>query len=268
MNELLLPLISVLGLIGLASIVAPRVGLPPPVLMVIAGIVWGLFPFLPPLEIEPHVVLSVFLPPLLYAEAWGTSWHDFRRWLRPILSLAIGLVAFTILCVGVVAKADAGSAMGSMLPHRRDPLADRHRGGGRRALAAADPAAAMAIVGGESLINDATGLLGVQLAMIVVFTGVFEAGAIAVDFARIAGLGIVSGVAVGLLAVALNARLRGTAVLFVFSLLAPYAGLRGGGAARCLRRSRGRRGGLRRLLASRSHRSRESCRSLRAPGTS
>ncbi len=61
-----------------------------------------------------------------------------------------------------------------------------------------------------------------QLALIVVFTGMFEAGTIAVDFARIAGLGIASGVAVGLLAIALNARLRGTAVLFVFSLFAPY----------------------------------------------
>jgi CPA1 family monovalent cation:H+ antiporter len=84
------------------------------------------------------------------------------------------------------------------------------------------PRRATAIIGGESLINDATGLLGVQLATIVVLTGVFEAGAIATNFARIAGLGVASGVAVGLLAVGINARLRGTAVLFVFSLFAPY----------------------------------------------
>ena len=52
MHDLLPGLIAVLGLIGLASIVAPR------------------------------VVLSVFLPPLLYSEAWRASWHGFRRWLR------------------------------------------------------------------------------------------------------------------------------------------------------------------------------------------
>ena len=105
MSELLPGLVAVLGLIGLASIVAPRVGLPPPVLMALAGIAWALLPGLAPVEIAPHVVLSVFLPPLLYSEAWRASWRDFHRWLRPILSLAIGLVAFTILAVGFAAKA-------------------------------------------------------------------------------------------------------------------------------------------------------------------
>ncbi len=223
MAEILPGLIAVLGLIGLASIVAPRVGLPPPVLLAIAGIAWALLPFLAPLEIDPHVVLSVFLPPLLYAEAWRSSWHDFRRWLRPILSLAIGLVGFTILCVGVVAKElmpDLPWAVCFLIGAILSPTdtVAVHAVLSRLRV----PRRATAIIGGESLINDATGLLGVQLAMIVVLTGIFEAGAIATNFARIAGLGIASGVAVGLLAVALNARLRGTAVLFVFSLFAPY----------------------------------------------
>ena len=223
MAEILPGLIAVLGLIGLASILAPRVGLPPPVLLSIAGIVWAYLPFLAPVEIEPHVVLSVFLPPLLYAEAWNASWHDFRRWLRPILQLAIGLVAFTILCVGLAAKAlmpqlpwGVCFLIGAILSPT-DTVAVHSVLSRLRA-----PRRIVAILGGESLVNDATGLLGVQLAMIVVLTGAFEAGAIATDFARIAGLGVVTGVAVGLLAVTLNARLRGTAVLFVFSLCAPY----------------------------------------------
>jgi CPA1 family monovalent cation:H+ antiporter len=185
--------------------------------------VWALLPFLAPLEIEPRVVLSVFLPPLLYAEAWRTSWHDFRRWMRPILSLAIGLVAFTILCVGVIAKGlmpELPWAVCFLIGAILSPTDTVAVHGVLSRLRV--PRRATAIIGGESLINDATGLLGVQLAMIVVLTGIFEVGAIAANFARIAGLGIASGVAVGLLAVALNARLRGTAVLFVFSLLAPY----------------------------------------------
>ena len=223
MNDLLPGLIAVLGLIGLAAIVAPRVGLPPAVLLAVAGIAWALLPGLAPLEIAPSVVLSVFLPPLLYSEAWRASWRDFRRWLRPILSLAIGLVAFTILSVGLAAKhlmpelpwpvcfllgaivsPTDTVAVYSVLSRLRVP---------RRALA---------IFGGESLINDATGLLGVQLALAVIFSGVFRAHSIAFDFARIAGLGIGTGVVVGLLAAAANARLRGTSVLFVFSLAAPY----------------------------------------------
>ena len=96
-------IIAILVLVGLASIVAPRVKVPAPVLLAVAGVGWGLFPALSPPAIDPHVVLSIFLPPLLYSDAWDASWRDFRRWLRPILSLAIGLVAFTILCVGLAA---------------------------------------------------------------------------------------------------------------------------------------------------------------------
>src|SRR4030095_10901785 len=103
MSHLLPSVIAILGLIGLASILAPRIGLPPAVLLAIAGIGWACMPGLAPVEVAPYAILSVFLPPLLYSEAWRASWHDFRRWLRPILSLAIGLVSFTILCVGLAA---------------------------------------------------------------------------------------------------------------------------------------------------------------------
>jgi len=79
-----------------------------------------------------------------------------------------------------------------------------------------------AIVGGESLVNDATGLVGVQLAIVVIATGVFSWNTIAVEFARITFLGIASGVAAGLLSVGLASLLRGTPVLFVSSLIIPY----------------------------------------------
>jgi len=223
MNHLLPSAIAVLGLIGLASIVAPRIGLPPAVLLAVAGIGWACVPGLAPVQIAPDAVLSVFLPPLLYSEAWRTSWHDFKRWLRPILSLAIGLVAFTILCVGLAAKSlipelpwAACFLLGAIVSPT-DTVAVYSVLSRLRV-----PRRAMAIFGGESLINDATGLLGVQLALVVILSGVFEAGSIAIDFARIAGVGIASGIVVGLLAAASSARLKGTRVLFVFSLLAPY----------------------------------------------
>jgi len=223
MIELLPGLLAVLGLIGVASLAGRRIGLPPPVLLVIAGIVWSALPFLVPLRIDAHIVLSVFLPPLLYAEAWGASWHDFRRWLRPILQLAIGLVAFTILCVGVVARwmmPELPWAVCFLLGAILSPTdtVAVHNVLSRLRV----PRRLTAIVGGESLVNDATGLLGVQLAMLVVLTGVFDAGAIATSFGRIAGIGIATGAAVGLMAVALNSRVKGTEVLFVLSLFSPY----------------------------------------------
>src|SRR5882724_12857913 len=101
--EILPTLILMLGVIGVISFLAPKLAIPAPVLLAVAGVVWSLVPSLPSLEIAPGVILSVFLPPLLYADAWQASWIDFRRWLRPILQLAMGLVAFTIAAVGVVA---------------------------------------------------------------------------------------------------------------------------------------------------------------------
>ncbi|HJQ97453.1 MAG TPA: Na+/H+ antiporter [Candidatus Polarisedimenticolaceae bacterium] len=221
----LLPsLIAVLGLIALAAVAEPRVRLPAPVLLSVAGIGWALIPGLRPIEIDPHVVLAVFLPPLIYADAWDASWHDFRRWLRPILSLAIGLVAFTILTVGLAAKLfmpqlpwAACFLLGAILSPT-DTVAV-HAVLSRLRV----PRRLTAIVGGESLVNDATGLVGVQLALVVVATGVFEWSTIAVEFARITFLGIASGVAAGFLAIGLNSYLRGTEVLFVSSLVIPYA---------------------------------------------
>ncbi|OLD62704.1 MAG: Na+/H+ antiporter [Acidobacteria bacterium 13_1_40CM_2_68_5] len=217
-------LILMLGVIGMISFLAPKVAIPAPVLLAVAGVVWSLIPSLPSLEIAPGVILAVFLPPLLYADAWEASWIDFRRWLRPILQLAIGLVAFTILAVGLVAHRAlpglpwAACFLLGAIVSPTDTVAvhavlERLR----------VPRRLTAILGGESLVNDATGLLGAGLATAVVLTGVFEGGRIASSFARIAGFGIVIGAAVGLAAATLNYFVRGTQVLFVFSLLAPYA---------------------------------------------
>lgn len=201
-----------------------RLGISVPVALAIAGFVGSTIPGLPTPEIAPDVILAVFLPPLLYADAWQASWIDFRRWLRPILQLAIGLVGFTILAVGLAAKAvmpEMPWAVCFLLGAIVSPtdtvsvhaVLERLRISRR----------ATAILGGESLVNDATGLLGVSLAAVVVASGVFEAGDIGVRFARIAGLGLVIGVAIGLLAAWLNSKIRGTEILFPLSLLAPYA---------------------------------------------
>ena len=224
MGEFLPTLTLVLGVVALMSFAAQKVAVPAPVLLALAGMIWSLIPSLPALEIRPELILSVFLPPLLYADAWEASWLDFRRWLRPILQLAIGLVAFTIGVVGLVAHAaipglpwGACFLLGAIVSPT-DTVAvqavlDRLR----------IPRRTTAILGGESLVNDATALLGTGLATVVVLTGVFEPATIGLRFARIAGLGVAIGAGIGWAAAALNRHLRGTQLLFVLSLLAPYA---------------------------------------------
>jgi len=223
METALPTLVALLGVLGLAAWVAPRVSVPPPILVAITGVVWASFPALRPPHIAPSAILSLVLPPLLYADAWNASWLDFRRWLRPILQLAVGLVAFTILVVGLVAKTLlpelpwAGCFLLGAILSPTDTVA-MHSVLERLRI----PRRATAILSGESLINDATALVGVQLALVVLLTGAFEADSIAFGFARVAGLGLAVGLAVGALAVWLNCRLSGTQILFAFSLFAPY----------------------------------------------
>jgi CPA1 family monovalent cation:H+ antiporter len=221
--DLLPSLLLLLAAIAAMSWLAQKIAIPAPVLFALAGVAWSLARHMPRPEIAPGIVLAVFLPPLLYADAWQASWLDFRRWLRPILQLAIGLVVFTILAVGVVAHAlmpqlpwGACFLLGALVS-MTDTVAvhsvlERLR----------FPRRATAILEGESLTNDATGLLGVELATVVVLSGAFEAREIAIGFARIAGLGVAIGVAVGLTAARINQKVRGTSVLFTLSLLAPY----------------------------------------------
>jgi CPA1 family monovalent cation:H+ antiporter len=192
--------------------------------LALAGLAIAFVPGLPERPLDPELILFALLPPVLYADAFDTSWVDFRRWLRPILMLAIGLVAVTILAVGLVAKWmlpelpwAACFVLGAIVSPT-DTVAvqaviERLR----------IPRRATAILGGESLINDATGLVGVQLGVALVLTGAFEVGAVLGRFALVAGGGVAVGAACGWLFAALNGRIRGTKELFALSLAAPFA---------------------------------------------
>src|SRR5215510_10271463 len=83
---------------------ARKVDTPFPIVLVIAGLALGFVPGIPQITLDPDVVFFVFLPPLLYAAAWTTSWRDFSYNLVSILSLTIGLVAFTVIGVAFAAR--------------------------------------------------------------------------------------------------------------------------------------------------------------------
>src|SRR5256712_11851006 len=84
-------------------VVARKLALPYPVVLVLAGLGLSFIPRLPEVKLNPDVVFYFFLPPLIYPAALFTSWRDFRRNLRPILLLAIGLVLFTTVAIAYVA---------------------------------------------------------------------------------------------------------------------------------------------------------------------
>ena len=173
---------------------ANRVGVPYPILLVLGGLVLGFTPGLPRVELEPKVVFLLFLPPLLYVSAIFTSWRDFRANLRPISLLAVGLVLMTTCMVAAVAHWGIGLswaaafALGAIVSPT-DAIA---------ATAVAQrlgvPRRIVTILEGESLVNDATGIVAYRIAVGAVVVGTFSLWQAGVQFV----VGAIGGVAVGL----------------------------------------------------------------------
>src|SRR5918997_7164371 len=91
-------LFAIAALVTLARVL----NVPYPIFLVLGGLAIGVIPGLPHVELEPELVLLVFLPPLLYIAGYLTPFRDFRANTRPIFLLAVGLVLFTTVVVGVV----------------------------------------------------------------------------------------------------------------------------------------------------------------------
>src|SRR3989442_10945823 len=104
--EIILAVVVAVVPVGMA---ARRLGVPSPVLLVIGGLVIALLPGLPRVAFEPNLIFVVFIPPLLYRAALTASWRDLRANLRPISLLAVGLVVFTTIVVGVPPPTPGGA---------------------------------------------------------------------------------------------------------------------------------------------------------------
>src|ERR1700753_275584 len=99
--QLILALLAVALVLPIAT---RRLPVPPAAALVLGGMLLALIPGTPTLQIDPDLVMTLFLPPLLLSGAFLTVWRDFRADLRPILFLAVGLVTFTTFVVGCAAK--------------------------------------------------------------------------------------------------------------------------------------------------------------------
>ncbi|MEO6034498.1 MAG: Na+/H+ antiporter, partial [Verrucomicrobiota bacterium] len=194
-----------------------------PIALVIGGLCISLIPGLPALRIHPDVVFLLFLPPLLYAAAWFTSLHDFKANLRPILFLSVGLVLFTTLVVGW--------AVHALIP--AIPLAVAFALGAivspPDAVAATSiakqvglPKRVVTVLEGESLVNDATGLVALRFAIAAVASGTFSAGEATFHFLWIATGGLAIGLAAGVVLSKVAELLKDESLLITLSLLAPY----------------------------------------------
>lgn len=180
-------------------------------------------------DFHPHLFLLLFIPPLLFLDGWRIPKGAlFRDW-RPILALAIGLVVFTVVGIGffvhwlipAVPLAVAFALAAILSP--TDPVAV-----GAMTAASPLPSRLMHILEGESLLNDATGLVCFSFAVTAALTGQFSLAGASLSFALVAGGGAVVGIAVTWVIGSLNRRLvRRTgeepATQILISLLMPFA---------------------------------------------
>jgi len=205
--------------------VANRLRVPYPVLLVLAGLALSLLPGLPPVALAPNLVFFVFLPPLLYAAAWELSWSAFRREARPITLLAVGCVLFSLALVAAVAHyAVPGFGWGPafVLAAIVSPTDAVSASVATKGLPV--PRRLTTILEGESLANDATGLIAYRYAVAAVVTGQFALGAAAGQLALVTVVGIGVGLAVAAVFYGVH-RLSRTSVAIdtSLSLLTPYA---------------------------------------------
>ena len=204
------------------AVVARRLAIPYPVLLVIGGLLLGFVPGLPTVELEPDVVFLVFLPPILFGAGYFTSIRDLRAKMQPIALLAVGLVLFTTVVVAIVVHAlvptlgwAAAFTLGAIVapPDAVAATAVFQRLGVPRPI--------VTIIEGESLLNDATALVAYRLAIIAVGSGTFsliEAGGTFV-VASIGGIAI--GLLVGIVVSWIVARVDDEVFSIVITFIAP-----------------------------------------------
>src|SRR5438445_304293 len=167
-----LVVLLLLVFVAVFAAVARRLQIPYPIGLVIAGLILGFVPGIPRINLDPDIVFFVLLPPLLYAAAWTTSWRDFSYNLISIVLLAVGLVAFTVVGVAAVAHASfrgfdwrLGIVLGALVAPTDAVAATsiaRRLGLPRRIVD---------VLEGESLVNDATGLLALEFGLAMVLQG-------------------------------------------------------------------------------------------------
>src|SRR5213083_2804076 len=98
-------IVLLLTAVGVLAVLAHNITLPYPIVLVLGGLALSFVPRLPAVNLNPDGVFYFILPALIYPAALFTSWRDFRRNLRPILLLAIGLVLTTMVVVAWIAHA-------------------------------------------------------------------------------------------------------------------------------------------------------------------
>ena len=205
------------------------VPLPLPIILTAGGALLAFVPGFASVRMQPDIFFLLFVPPLLFSDGWLFPKREFLSYLRPILLLAFGLVAATVVVVGYLMHwlipslpLAAAFALGAIVSPT-DAVATASVGE-RLPL----PSRVTHIVNGESLINDASGLVAFKFAVAAAATGTFSWLDASGQLALVAGGGAIAGGAVAALIGALRVRMvrfcvDDPTIQTIISLLTPYA---------------------------------------------
>ena len=203
--------------------VARHFKFPYPIALVVGGLLLGLVPRLPQFPFDPQLILVIVLPPILYQAALLTSWSDFKANIRPISLLAIGLVIATTLAVGAALKLMVPSVPWAVAFVLGAIVSPPDAVAATTILSRLNmPRNLVTILEGESLVNDASGLVIYKLAIVAVLTGSFSLGDATAQFALVSLGGMLIGVALAFVFVAIHKRLGDPFIEVITALTVPY----------------------------------------------
>lgn len=221
MHTIVILLVVTQLVISAAASLAPRLRIPAPLFLVVAGIGAGFVPFIPKVTIDPHIITLGLLPPLLYASATSIPAMNFRREFRAINGLSIVLVLVSSLVLGGLfvwlipgVSYAWGVALGAILSPTDAVATSIIKGRGV-------PGRVTIILEGESLLNDATALIVLRTAIFATSLG-FAFWPAIMDFVLAIGVAAIVGTIAAHANLAIRRRVKEEAVNTILSFTTPF----------------------------------------------
>jgi monovalent cation/hydrogen antiporter len=216
--------LTLIIVIVLLIVVADKIKVAYPVVLVVAGLLISFIPGIPVLHIQPELIFIIFLPPLLYDAAFAISWKELWKWRRIISSFAFIVVFFTACSVAIAANLflpGMSLAIGFLLGGIVSPPDAVSASAILKFVKV--PRRVSSILEGESLLNDASSLIIFRFAMVAVATGQFFWLDATLSFLWMVIGGVGIGLLVGWLFMKIHRLLPKDANMhIVMSLVAPY----------------------------------------------
>lgn len=220
MEKILVVVVGIL-VVALAQEIGPRIRISPPLILVVTGAIVGILPMVPEIELDPEWILVGVLPPLLYSAAVSMPAMDFRRELGTISALSFLLVLVSAVALGffftwLIPELDiaTGIALGAIVSPT-DAVATSI------AKRVGAPSRVIAVLEGESMLNDASALVLLRAAVAATASSISFAG-VAANFVYAVLAAVVVGGVVGVVNLRVGSLVRNATVNTAISFTVPF----------------------------------------------